>query len=496
MDLWPQTSDAQSMENKNFLELKQTIDQLVSGYQLKQARELLKKLPVEAVPKKLRADFASLARRAGLNKLSIKILHHNIFGTSHPDPKDVVEYSSGLRKLGLMNQALTLLSQIPKFHESHLHKAFCHISCWDYKNAHDDLFRFVNYKDVEPGKKLVGDLNLVSCLIELNRLDEASTLLDSVTARAQEKSRHLYLNCLEFRGQIHIQAGHFEKAKEVLGQAAALSQSEEGTTNLFIEKWHLISRCRDNELTGKSSEIQAFRSKIRRQGHWETLRDFDWQIAKITKDPNAVNYIYYGTPFMNFRNYINTTFPATNFAQSWLWKDTNTSGEVTTTFDIFDYSSVPMPYGMGLHRLCLLLASDLYRPWSVERLFNVLFASEHYNPFSSHKKVYRLLDKLGKALESNDIPLLLQSTDYGYRIRLKPNSALRIYPQMQFDSQESLLKYRLQYLGLESFTIKDVMNKIPLSQHQWYRALKKMENAGLVSSDTGDRANYLVKKAS
>ncbi|MCJ8275821.1 MAG: hypothetical protein HRT44_11215, partial [Bdellovibrionales bacterium] len=272
------------MATYNYSVLIQRIEDLVSNYHMSKAREELYQVKVDDVPAKFRAKFAQLARRVGDSKLSLRLLHPNVYGAFKPSNEDLIEYSSTLRKLGLINQALTLLTRVQNSPEVHIHKAFCYISRWDSLAAEKELEAYLNSPDKLEKKILVAKVNLVTCYIDTNRLDDAERLIDEIKPEVKEVSDHLFLNLKELQGQFYIRKGLYSEAIKVLREANRVSGAETGRTSLYIQKWLLVARCLNKELSSDSDEIKSFRKTIRENFHWETLRDFDWQMAKIDND--------------------------------------------------------------------------------------------------------------------------------------------------------------------------------------------------------------------
>ncbi|MCB0377264.1 MAG: hypothetical protein KDD33_02110 [Bdellovibrionales bacterium] len=468
----------------NYIELRQDIDKLIVSFEVKKAQSLLKAMDIKSIPKKMRADFAALARRAGSYRLALRILNSNVYGADEASAEDTIEYASSLRRLGLINQALNLLKRVEHYPTSFLHQAFCHMHLWDYKSSQDCFIEFLSRDETKPYDQLIAKVNLISCFVENSEYQKAELLLQKVKMECIETSPHLLLNCLETEGQMLIRQGKMSQAIEVLQNAYDACHGEDVETTLFIEKWLLVAKCASGHIEEIDPRIGEFKKRIRSFGHWETLRDFEWQIAKIFNNRSLLNYVYFGTPFASFRSYILNHLGVERLPGSFIWMDGRSQDSIDINIDLHKVEDVPLPFGMGVHRLWMLLASDFYRPWSIGRIFNSLFPDELYDPSTSPKKVYRLIEKLQEAIEKNDIKIEMRTTPHGYRLRPKPGCIFYVHETMEFASQEHFLLYLLKKNGFSNqISVKELQEVIPLSQHQWYRALKKMEEADLIKKD-------------
>ncbi|MCJ8276240.1 MAG: hypothetical protein MJK18_05310 [Bdellovibrionales bacterium] len=392
----------------------QKIDQLVSNYNIEQAKVEFQKVSWDKTPRELCASAASLARRLDNPKGALKILHNNIYGTESPTPADIIEYSSSLRTLGLINQALTLLDRVPPTTTVHLHKAFCYITQWDYDLALEELDNYIKDPSLTKKQFLLAQVNRATCLIECDRLHNFLQFIQPLEKEAQKLSPHLYINILEIKAQFFIKEDESQKAIEVLDQALELAQQQEHTTNLFLKKWQLIAKCKNKTLDVASEEVELFRKEIRKAAQWETLRDFDYHLSQLSDNKNLMNYVFYGTPFRGYRKTIIKQNSNRSWDEKYIWKNKKSKD---SSLDLLSGDRKSTPFGLGLHRLWMILSSDFYSPWSVPRIFNSLFPDEVFHPVSSPKRVYRLIQQLTQIIESEALQVNLNSTVHGYRLK-------------------------------------------------------------------------------
>jgi hypothetical protein len=296
------------------------------------------------------------------------------------------------------------------------------------------------------------------------------------------------------RGQICIRNNRLMEAAAILARAHDIAKKETGTTSLFIEKWKLIAELPLPTQQPKEPLIATFKKTIRLQGHWETLRDFDYHVALMQKNGELLNYVYFGTPFLSFKQRISKNHPG-QLRGHLLWGESKSGQPVSHTLDPLDCSMDIVPFGLIQHRLLLVLLSDFYRPWTLHRIFDSLFPTEIYDADSSPKRIYGLIKKLQDSIKSLALPFELQSTIHGYRFRNKPGGAMIIYNDMSMDSHEKILYASLQEkYGMAEFTPQELAKTLSISSHKAYRWVNDLEAQGLAERDV--RTHRLKLKAS
>ncbi len=463
----------------------------MTRYELVRVKRILKEINFAKIPERDLAGVASVARRVGLLKDSLKILQNQIYGTGHASPLEIIEYASGLRKLGLINQALTLLSRVKEHEQASLHTAFCHINRWDYKSAQNELIQYLDNQKLDAKKRWLGELNLANCFVENNEFGQANDILSRLQRETKTGYWHVYLNSLETRGQLCIKEGNAGLALEILKRALEYASGQEGTTRLFIQKWYLVALCLAGKIKPESEEVESLRIEIRKQKHWESLRDFDWHLGRIFGESHLLKGVYFGTPFPSFRQVMLRDLNETSFGNSFEFQGGARSPE--KKWDPFNYKALDLPAGLGQHRLIMLMASDAYRPWTIGRIFNDFFSDELFDPVSSPKRVYRLVEKAINHLKGKDLGVQIHSTQSGYRIRPDSKAAMIVYENMQFAAQEHFLLQLLKHNNIgPNFRPREVMDQIPLSSHKWYRALQRMEELGLLEKTSDQNLCYKI----
>lgn len=463
------------MQRSEILKLIQDVEQALRDHRMRDASRLLKAVSPKDVPFSYRADLAQLARRGNLHSEGLKFLQDRVFGIPSPDPKDVLEYASCLRKIGMARQCLNLLSRLPNSHDKLLYEAFCHIHHWDYPLARPLLEQLIGKNDLGLREQLVVRLNLLSCLIFQGELTEARKLVTDLLARCGFEFKQFYLNTLELKGQMELQAQELKAARSTLDVAESLAAEEEGTTTLFIRKWRLVAQLMESPQNVSDQAIEEFESSARRLGHWETLRDFHGYLARLAGQGPGLSHVYFGTPFMSYRDSVARQNPGIDFGASYAW------GRGGQEFDPLSLTSSKIPYGLISHRLLLALLSDFYRPWSVARIFDHLFADEIFDPVSSPKRIYAQVSKLQGLLVAGQIPLILKATTHGFRLRPTDTGRIRVHRRMNFVEGADIYHFVLtELLGLQRIDAATVKEVTGLSQHKIYRLLRELESKGFL----------------
>ena len=285
------------MTNNEAEELRIKIDQLIVRYKMSEACHLLRKIPVENVPAKLRSQFAQLARRAGLLQRSLKFIHSVVFESKNSTLNDKIEYASTIRRLGMTNQSRKILNQLPEGPEKNLYLAFNAIQEWDYEPALEYLKLYIKNPGLTAKQHLVGNLNIAACNIQIGNFEQAHSLLLSIQSEFENSVEHLQLNWLELMGQVSLKLDQPKDAINYLETAMKMNGNQQTSATLWIDKWTLLARIKLHEINSNSECVLELKKKLRIQGQWETLRDFDFQLSTILQDHDLGLKVYFGTPF-------------------------------------------------------------------------------------------------------------------------------------------------------------------------------------------------------
>lgn len=471
----------------DYPDLFKSIDGLIASYNTNEALKLLDGLNQSKIPPNLRAQFASLARRVNRPKMALKILHPNLVDAKSVKPEDSVEYATNLRRLGLINQCRRVLENSKADSIKLLHLAFCSIHQWDYPRALTELTEYLAQPKLDQKLRLIAQVNLISCYIYTENLDLAFKTLNEVLPDCEKVYPHLFLNCLEMQGQLRIFNKDFEGAHDSLNKASILAGDQQGFTTNQIEKWDWILRVLQTEIDPQGEEISLFRQRIRREGDWETLRHFDWQMGKATNNLHQIQSAFFCSPFAKFKELFKEPMP-----RFMTRVDPRFDGE-PFFINSLTGEGLSLPFGLTEHRLLILMLSDKYQPWSVQRIFDFLYSDEFFDPFNSPRKIYQLVDRLEKNIKSNP-GLELSHARTGYRLRPLGAGHCHVFEKMVFKSSEELLVFILRLaFANKAFKVEDLKLVLPsLSASKSYRALQELEELGAIQSTGSAKTKSFV----
>ena len=501
-----QTSKKADVEGVNKAELEMTaqhIDRLVSEYKITEAKLLLRKIPVEEIPAKLRAEFAQLARRLGLHQRALKYLHGLIYDmTPEASMADKIEYASTIRRLGMINHSKAILDGLDSVPEKWLYNSFCSIHLWNYSQASIELSEYLKFDQLSTKQKTLAKINLAACLIQETDLDQAHHLLKSIEGSCQSVGAYLYLNWLELMGQYSLKRGALSDANHFLAQAKKSNGTENTNATLWISKWTLLVKISEGSIRAHDESVIQFKKNLRKEGQWETLRDFDWQVSLITGSKDLAQSVFFGTPYASFKTKVRSQLSPATLPLYVLRRDLREKNPAQETINILGGKNLVLPFGKSQQRLALMLLSDSYRPWSVYRIFDHLHAGELFSPTHSTKKVYQVVERLKAYIEELAIPLEMSSSRQGFRVRPLGLGLIPILETMCFDSNEEMKFSIVKFLTTvnnsvpASFTAHDVSQVLELSIHQSYRIIKELTDLGFLTPEqNGSKITYTFKKA-
>ncbi len=469
------------------------IETLIRSGNQKKALELLERLSPQNVPARLVLRASNLLVRAGLEKMSARILHPVMFNDHvKPEAKIAAQYALTLQQLGAYNEALRILEKIDfeKVAEANLFYAFGLMTKWEYEAAVPYLRSYLKFAEITVYQSLVAKTNLAQALILSNQLENVEDLLSEVFAEA-EKNKFLLLaaNSLELRAQLLFVKGQFLEALEFLNSSDQKLESSPERYKLMVEYWKVI--CNYSLNPTKKEAVSSFlelRKKSVDRGFWSVVRECDFQRAVIEGNPDLFLKVYFGTPFLNYRKKLKSAFPQVEIPETYLWNPTQkTPKKVADRFKVTEgedvSSGAKLKKGQLSHRLMQSLTSDFYIPFRTESLFGYVFPDEHYNPVSSYKKTSNAINRLQNWLEKSEIPIQIRFKDGGYRIFLKDPYLLEVRIQTfedrkTYDTRAEILRV----LASGAKTSKEISALLDIPLRSVSRYLSDLAEDGKISS--------------
>lgn len=486
---------------KTLDEIVAKIDTLIRQARSDEARALLKELPIREVPEDSLWRVSALARRIGLSELSIQWLRPIVRPVKkklkEPSDEDKAEYAAALIRLGANQEANRLLNSVDKdiFPEALLFLAILKMKDWDYEGARDQL-RMYLLKDLSGYEKLVGEMNLAACLLFAGPAEEAESLLKKVLAALGDEHLLLHANSLRLLGNLALNQKKLQEALGYFQKGENLLATVGGLDHFFARKWIAIAEylIRPSHTDG----LEAIGLEAIQRGHWETIRDLDYHRALKNQDSALIRRLYFGTPFVQFRERLQRQFPNVEMGASFdlhLGVGEKRPQKIHSLH--VDSLSKPLKGGQSVHRLFLCLLHDFYRPYSIPALFEVIFPGEFYTPKVSEHRVHQAIKRLRLWFKENKLALNVETVGNLYRLSADEPVVVTVELENSVSSAED---HRLQKirnkLGAE-FSVAEATLALGVSRRSVTDLIKSAFEAGeLEKIGNGPKTRYRFKNPS
>lgn len=447
-----------------------------------QARDLLLRLRGKPIPRGRAKQAADLARRTGLYTLALQIMMPIIrpkVALDHPATNEEIScYAINLLGFGASLEALDLLEQgSPDHPDILLAKAFARMNRWDYLPAVQHLSQYLKTEAPSPYEKMIAKVNLAASLVASFQVNDSRQLIDEILETTKENSWFLlHKNCLEIGSQLAVQEKDWARAFQMLEQASKRFENLPNSDDFLIEKWKAIAEIERDGATPKAIELLAkVQLRAGQLGHWETIRDCDYYKALALKDRELFLQVYFGTPFQSYRDRIaertkEWVVPPHEYVRQM---------QIEPSEKIFDLAkgeelggSAKLKPGKSLYNALATLVSDSYKPFIIGNLHAAVFPKEFFNPVSSPRRISFLLHRLRDWFQENEMPLQIEFSKEGYRLKSSGPYAFNLVSQSQTNdkSQDDPAHYLVMLSKLQSdwsagaFTALDVASKLGISE--------------------------------
>lgn len=471
------------------------IDSAVKEGRSQEARHLLSVIARERPPRLLWGRAASLARRAGLPLLSLRLLNPAVRPTrgspATATPQETAEYAASLTRAGAVDEALALLRTLraEDVVEARFYEALAQFTRWNYEAASGLLRDYVMDPRISSYARLVGRVNLAAALVTERRLDEASAVLEELRLETESGGfRLLHGNCLELSAQASIFSKRWKDADRFLTEARDRLAGTDSLDLLFVDKWIAVAELlRRGPNPARRGALSAVRREAARRRHWETIRDCDRFLAVATGDRKRFAHVYFGTPFAAFRARLLVDFPGdARLPDRYRWH-LGPPGKIRGEFDPRAGSFEPggrLKPGQILHRLLLALSEDFYRPLRAAALFARLHPTEHYNPTASPLRVHQALLRFRRWCAYRRVPLAVVESGAEYRLDSRRAFGVRI--DRSLDESGPLVAARGSLP--ETFAARDLEELAAVSRNTALRWLREGMRRGSLEALGGGRS--------
>ncbi len=488
----------------SFSRLAIEVNQLITLGKINAAQKALSALTKMKIDRKDLQPAATLARRADLPELALRILNP-VLHPSHKKPEvasdeEITEYAACLTKVGGITEAIILLGKVDSLRvpESLKIEAFCHFSHWDYERAIPVLKRYVQMAAIDDYQRTVGMVNLAAACVYERLFPETSDLLENLRRLTEEKRYSLlFANTLELSAQNAIHQKKWDEADKFLTQAENLSEHESGLDAFYIRKWRAIWKLLTIPPSRQSREsldkIKTEAAQIRR---YETIRDCDRFLAIATRDKELFLKLFFGTPYTGFRKWLIHDFgePSISIPESYLRVFPGKS-KLTKVLDI---SSLPLGNNSGLkcgdlrHRLLTVLASDFYQRFRVPCLHSHLYPGDYYNLETSPNRVHRVMERLRYYLREAKLPLVVNHEAGDFWLDSSDTVAVRIFhPSAALEKGFFASRKLRKVWPLKSFSAAQASTVLALSKRSVQRILRSAVEGGEIEKNgRGSETRY------
>ena len=384
----------------------------------------LGRLNTSKIPREMRLPLANVCRRAGLVSVGMKILSAAVRpkrGGEMATSGELAEYAVLLHRSGANNEALATLARVDtsKVPEALLYRAFCNFQDWEFDQAIVALGGYLE-APLAPYPRFVGQVNLAAAHVWAQNWDKALELLGANIATAKESSYfRLQANCHELRAQVHLSQNRMGEARVDLEEANKLFVANSaGLDQLFVKKWTAIVSSLES---GRLEKIEDFRTEALTRQNWESVRDVDFWALRVQFEEDRFEHLLFGTPFPNYRARVCEEFGREPERSHYVF-----GAESAPCLDLASGCLVGtgrelLSPGKKGHQALEALLRDFYRPLRLGSLFAELFPGEHFDIFSSPDRVHQILRRTRRALEENDIPVVIEEIKGSYKVRIEGN---------------------------------------------------------------------------
>ena len=240
--------------------------------------------------------------------------------------------------------------------------------------------------------------------------------------------------------------------------------------------------------------MEEFLSEVESANSWESLRQCQFYLAKITKNKELFLKIYAGTPLKSYRKKLlkNIGFEVEIPTSVTVAMQKDQKGEI---FDLqtaeYQGQQILKPGGLP-HQLLQLLCSDLYKPLRLGNIFSQLFPDEHYSVVSTPNRVHQIIIRLRQSLEN--IPLEVTEHEGLYSVTATGPVSINFSTSTGLkNTREVRLKQLREKFQSTPFGIKDVMNLFGVSRTQAHYIIKSADHLGISKVGKGPSTRYVFQ---
>lgn len=506
-----------SIQSGQHLQALQDLKSFSSSYQRKQL-----------APEEL-TQLASFYRRLGYLEEALKILNPIVRpsrGVSRATAAAKTEYAASLVRLRLLREARELMDAkvLSEHPQAHLHWSFSYIVEWDYENAHLHLQKIIQQPKVfSQYEILVTQVNWAMGLVFLDQHAQAQKILLQVLTDSDPQQHQLIrASALEILADSLIENQQYQSAQELLKEAKSSLQDQVTVDEYLVRKQEAILNLKQKGSTAHQQKLLILQKEALDRGFWESYRDCDRQLVKVTKNSEIIRKLIWGTPYSHYQNKIISELSVSDqdlekdfhfylhFQLSGAKNNSKITADKKNEYRSFfkiensenSFTEQHLKQNQLPHRILKALARDLYRPQKIMDIFDSAFPGDYYHPIYSVDKVHQGLKRLRQYLQENQIPLQIKETKGMFQLQSAEPSLQIILPRLRSAVVSALpaplsLQKKLRHLqsaGHKTITRQEWMEIFKVSSRTASREIQQLEQTqALQRRGQGPQTHYLLR---
>lgn len=442
------------------------------------------------VPREWLAEVASLAWRARLPELGMKLLAKAVRSPQDVPlkqralPLEKVIYAGCLTQLGAVDEAHSLVDSVdPNDCPLALFvRMTALVSRWEYGAAIPVIEEYLRRKP-DPYRVLIARVNLAASFVFEGEAASARDLLDALERElASTRNGRLLAYVHELASLLAWQERDLKRMRESLARAEGILAGGEATDALMRRKWEAVLALTETPSAGSLKQLHAVKNSAHRQEHWETVRDCDMFEAVLMRNESLLHHVYFGTPFENYRRRLLLRYESPGpLPDRYDWE----LGKVSARSPVL---SLVNPEGAYL-RFLAYLASDFYRPQTTGALHARLYPRDYFNPDSAPLKIRQLILRVRRWCAGEKVPVKIQAGRDGYRVQSSSAFVLTVGASIPVPRESNPDLGRLEQVWTgRKFSLKEAQLTLNRPERTVRRILKdafddgKLERTGAARS--------------
>jgi hypothetical protein len=445
------------------------------------------------IPRFYLAKVAELARRSGLPRLTINLLHDVIYPpsglVSDANESEILTYASGLIRLGAVSEGKKLLQTLKNSQHPQvsLYLSFASVYDWNYLAAAQQLETYLQFPGLSPHQRIVGLLNLATAYLAFDNVQKSEPIIEEIEKISRQNKFERILGILHIiKAEQGLNLGEIHFAREELQKAKKYFLEKNSQEAITIQRWELVANLK--EFGSKKiylQELDDLETKAELINSFEVKRAVDYLKAfyfadheKLAKNFFASSSIYYRKKLqIDFKNKmaIPEKYQLKGIRPSDYYLDLN-NGQANQP----EYS---LKTGQIMHRALHGLTLDLYRPMTIPQLHEHLFPEEFFNPSSSISKIHSVFKRIREWSETHHFNLSIQAKNGFYK--LINNGSLTFLFSESLKSENKNMnffkQFQKQWNQADIFSTKIFAEKLHLSHRSSSRILKSLVEENLIA---------------